>query len=86
MKKMMVVLAALLALVGCITMMFAPDSSKLRIGMTMEEARAVLGSSPERINRTIASTGERIQWVYHWEPNRHLYVYFEDDRVTAWQD
>ncbi len=49
-------------------------------GMTTEMARLSIGR-PERINRSTGSWGVNEQWVY-----RSRYLYFENDKLTSWQD
>jgi hypothetical protein len=60
---------------------------KIHIGM---EAIAVVASwgRPNDINRSVGSWGIHEQWVYGGYPSssKATYVYFEDARVTSWQD
>jgi len=50
------------------------------IGMTKEMARISLGN-PNEINRTVGSWGVHEQWVYS-----SLYLYFEDGKLTSYQN
>lgn len=54
----------------------------LIIGMTEEQAILVWGR-PIRTNRTVTRGGVREQWVYG---SSGPFVYFENGRLTAWQD
>ena len=49
------------------------------VGMTPEQVKASVGR-PDRINRTVFSTGTHEQWVYS-----DSYLYFENDVLTSWQ-
>lgn len=51
------------------------------IGMTTEMARDSLGS-PADINKSIGSWGIHEQWVYSHE----VYLYFENDKLTSYQN
>ena len=60
-------------------------ASKIRahkywIGMTTEMARLSRGN-PDDINRSVGSWGTHEQWVYD-----NLYLYFEDGKLTNWQE
>ncbi len=57
------------------------------IGMSAEECIASIGE-PTHINRTGTTSGVSEQWVYQRTYNSipWLYVYFEDGKLTAWQD
>ena len=57
-------------------------SGKYAIGMTPEMVRASLGS-PNDVNRTVGSWGVHEQWVYD---KKDLYIYFENGKVTSFQD
>ena len=48
--------------------------------MTDEMAVVALGS-PKDINRSVGSWGTHEQWVYDGE-----YLYFENGKLTSWQD
>lgn len=54
---------------------------ELWIGMTNDMAIEVLGT-PDDINRTTTAYGVREQWVY----NYGKYLYFENGKLTSWQD
>lgn len=53
----------------------------LSVGMTYSEVRLSFGK-PDRINDTNTQYGTHSQWVYE----DVIYVYFEDGKVTAWQN
>lgn len=54
---------------------------KVWIGMTGEMAIESIGK-PNDINRTVGSWGVHEQWVY----GRDVYLYFENGKLTSWQD
>lgn len=60
----------------CITI----ASGKVNIGMTSDMVRKAWGS-PRDINRTVGSWGVHEQWVYGGS-----YLYFENGKLTSWQD
>lgn len=51
------------------------------IGMTKDQVRASIGL-PSDINRSGGTWGLHEQWVY----GSSLYIYFENGRVSSWQD
>ena len=53
---------------------------RIWIGMTAAMARLSIGS-PMEINRTTGSWGVNEQWVY-----KNRYLYFENGKLTSWQD
>lgn len=54
----------------------------LKIGMTDEMAKISWGD-PLKINRTVTAGGVREQWIYgEFKP----YVYFEDGKITGWDE
>ncbi len=55
---------------------------KIWLGMTTEMARLSIGN-PSDINRSVYSFGVHEQWVYS---SLDLYLYFEDGKLTSWQD
>lgn len=55
---------------------------RLSVGMPWCAVYAALGM-PSHGNRTVTASGERHQLVYE---RPRIYVYIENDRVTAWQD
>jgi hypothetical protein len=61
---------------------FKPEilKHKVAIGMTKEMVVDSWGN-PEDINRTVGSWGVHEQWVYG-----HTYLYFEDGKLTSFQD
>lgn len=56
-------------------------AEKVVIGMTKEDVEASWGK-PKDINRTVGSWGVHEQWVY----GSSNYLYFEDGKLTSWQD
>ena len=63
-------------------------AGKISIGMTEEQVRASWGT-PYDINRSVGSWGEHEQWVYVTFEGRwrsYQYLYFENGRLTSWQD
>ena len=58
--------------------------NRLTLGMTKEEVIASWGK-PNKINRTVTQYGTHEQWVYH-HIGDGCYLYFEDGRLTSWQD
>jgi len=59
------------------------DVSKLQIGMTTEEVKALFGR-PDHINKYGGPKGEEQQWVYRESRHQSLYVYFENDRYNGY--
>lgn len=57
-------------------------ANRLLFGMTKEQAKLSVGT-PYDINRSVGSWGIHEQWVYR---NRGLYLYFEDGKLTSWQE
>lgn len=53
---------------------------KIKLGMTPEQTRLSWGE-PDDINRTVGSFGTYEQWVYAGN-----YVYFENGKLTGWQN
>jgi len=56
----------------------------IRIGMTKEQATASWGR-PQDINRSVGSWGVHEQWIYGEFPHS-TYVYFDNGKLTSWQD
>jgi len=54
---------------------------KVKIGMTAEQVSISWGK-PEEINKSVGSWGVNEQWVYG---DGH-YLYFENGKLTSWQD
>lgn len=50
------------------------------IGMT-ETMFLEMKGKPEKVNRTVSSSGAKEQWVYGYS-----YYYFENGKLTTWQD
>lgn len=53
---------------------------KIRLGMTKDQVLLSWGK-PESVNRTVTLYGTKEQWIY-----RKTYLYFEDNKLTAYQD
>ncbi len=62
-------------------------AKRIWIGMTAEQCEASLGK-PYKVHRTGTAGGTAEQWVYanriNYRP--YLYVYFEEGKLTGWQD
>lgn len=56
-------------------------NKEIWIGMTSEMALEARGR-PQDVNRSVYSFGVHEQWVYP----RGVYLYFEDDILTSWQE
>jgi hypothetical protein len=60
----------------------AIKDGKIFIGMTKEQVRASWGP-PDRSNRSVGSWGVHEQWIYgDFGP----YLYFENNKLSSWQD
>ncbi len=57
---------------------------KIAIGMTRAELDRVMGTAPDSVNASLFPTGRHDQLVYR-QPGGTLYVYTENDVVTAVQ-
>ena len=57
---------------------------EISLGMTKGQALSSWGA-PLQINRTVLESGVHEQWVYE-DLGVSTYVYFDDDKLTAWQD
>lgn len=55
-------------------------SGNISLGMSYSAVRLSLGT-PDKINDTTTQNGTHSQWVY----TDLMYVYFEEGKVTAWQ-
>jgi hypothetical protein len=58
------------------------QEGEIFMGMTSEQVKASWGE-PDDINRTVTKWGVHEQWVY--EESRK-YLYFEDGKLTSWQE
>ena len=58
----------------------AIQSGSFMLGMTDDMVVASIGY-PNDINRTVGSWGVHEQWVYY-----SMYLYFENGKLTSWQD
>jgi hypothetical protein len=57
------------------------SKGQINMGMTTEMVREAWGR-PQDINRTVGEWGVHEQWVY----GLGNYLYFEDGKLTSWQD
>lgn len=57
----------------------------IRMGMTKQMVKEVLGE-PTDINRTVSTYSTHEQWVYEKDGAKTEYYYFDDGRLTGWQD
>lgn len=57
----------------------------IEIGMTEDEVKLIYGP-PDDINRNGGSWGLAEQWVYENGPEKDEFLYFENGRLTSWQD
>lgn len=55
------------------------------IGMAEDEVILIYGK-PAEVNRTVGSFGTHEQWVYPVDDVKNEYFYFENGKLTAWQD
>ena len=55
------------------------------IGMTYNGFRLAGHTIPDKINRTTTSYSTHEQWVYRWSSGTDYY-YFDNGRLTAWQN
>jgi len=66
----------------CAGYYYRTNKAKVRIGMTKGEVADLIGT-PDENNRHVSATTVREQWVYRlWGS----YFYFENNRLTSWQD
>ncbi|MGY3214717.1 hypothetical protein [Mucilaginibacter sp. HD30] len=65
---------------------YGTDLSKgtISLGMTAKMVREVY-PKPDNINRTVGSWGVHEQWVYD-KGDKSEYLYFENGKLTSWQD
>lgn len=57
----------------------------VRIGMTKEQVIYSWGR-PDDINRSVGSWGVHEQWIYRRGDFEAQYLYFENGKLTSWQD
>ena len=57
----------------------------IRMGMTKKMVKEVLGE-PSDINRTVTTHSTSEQWVYDKEGSKTEYYYFDNGRLSSWQD
>jgi hypothetical protein len=55
---------------------------KIKLGLTEDQAEISWGI-PESKNNTVTQYSKRTQWVYG---SSKTYLYFENGKLTAWQD
>lgn len=55
------------------------------LGMSYNGFKLAGHGTPDKINRTTTSYGTHEQWVYRWSSGTDYY-YFDNGRLTAWQD
>lgn len=61
---------------------------RLLIGMNEEQVLLIKGA-PYEINRSIGSWGTHEQWIYrgkHEQNERTVYLYFQNGKLTSWQE
>lgn len=59
--------------------------SEVFIGMTDDQVKASIGE-PDKVNRTVYEFGVHEQWVYRDRILSDKYYYFEDGKLTSWQE
>ena len=57
------------------------ENGEIWIGMTKSMTRESIGS-PNKINKSTYSFGTKEQWIY----NNYNYLYFDNDKLTSWQE
>lgn len=87
MRKVLVVIVAVLAISGCASLKFFGhiNTSKLYVGMPRAEI-AEAGGHPVKINRTTGPNGVREQWVFETLFGSYVFVYVDNDKVVTWQE
>jgi len=60
-------------------------NKKICIGMTKEDVIASWGT-PKDINKSVGSWGVHEQWIYGNPLYGAQYLYFENGKLTSWQD
>lgn len=91
MKIAVLSLLAILAFAGCTSSAAVPGwyagvpMEKLYIGMSAGEAREAAGY-PTAVNRTTLDGVVLEQWVYRDMWGRDVYLYFDNNRLKAWQN
>ena len=41
---------------------------------------------PDVVNRTVSANGTSEQWIYRFSYSKDEYYYFENGKLTTWQD
>lgn len=59
--------------------------NELWLGMTKEQVIVTMYDTDKK-NRSIGPWGVKEQWIYFVTPNKNIYLYFENDELTSWQD
>ena len=81
-------LVSVFLLAGCLTS--ASKLKDLRLGMTKDEVKKVMGGEPEAVKGTVKNQfGQIIEvWMYWCDqgdaPDAAFWVYFCDDRLAEW--
>nr|WP_294947209.1 hypothetical protein [uncultured Mucilaginibacter sp.] len=57
----------------------------IRMGMSPKMVTEVIGK-PDEVNRTVTAYSTHEQWVYNKENEKTEYYYFDNGKLTAWQD
>ena len=63
----------------------AVAKKQLLVGMNKFEVLVIKGR-PRDINKTVGAWGVHEQWVYGYGSYDRMYLYFENDILTSWQD
>lgn len=58
---------------------------RIRLGMTREMCKEAWGE-PDHINSSVGSWGRHEQWVYEYKYSSNSYLYFENGKLTSWQN
>lgn len=58
---------------------------KVRVGITKEQVLISWGV-PDDIHRTVTGFGSSEQWIYGNPLYGAKYLYFDNDKLTSWQD
>ena len=55
------------------------------LGMNKAMVTDVIGK-PDVVNRTVSANGTSEQWIYRFSYSKDEYYYFENGKLTTWQD
>jgi hypothetical protein len=61
------------------------STSKLAEGMTLQEVKAVF-PFPKATNRSVSGGRVRLQIVFEQVKTKRIYLYFDDNILTGWQE